>query len=145
MNTGGWARGSVAYRDHAPGDRGNPRIVVDVRVGSSTVLMVVDTGATWCVLDPEVAALARVAPGEHDPRVAVVIRGDRWDGHVVRATLALQADDGQDLVLDATVFVPALDPGDEWRHPSFLGYSGALERIRFAVDPGARRIWFAPL
>lgn len=55
-----FAIGSTRYEDHYPGDEINPRIVVSVAPERDngiehSIQMIVDTGATWCVLDPEVA------------------------------------------------------------------------------------------
>jgi len=57
--------------------------------------------------------------------------------------LGLRTDrQGQDLEIEATVFVPTLPPGETWRHPNFIGLSGFLERIRFAVDPEENAFYF---
>jgi hypothetical protein len=58
----GFAIGSTRYEDHYPGATHNLRIVVSVateRKGAiqHTTQMIIDTGATWCVLNPEIAEI----------------------------------------------------------------------------------------
>lgn len=71
-----------------------------------------------------------------------MVRGDLWEGRLVRCSVTLVADEGDDLVVEATWFVPD-DSDRHWNHPSFLGYHGSLQRLRFAVDPPSNRMWFA--
>ncbi len=48
--------GSAYYADRYPGDERNARIVVTVTPSlGHSIEMIVDTGAPWCVLDPELA------------------------------------------------------------------------------------------
>jgi hypothetical protein len=53
--------------------------------------------------------------------------------------------EGDDLEIPATVFVPTIPPGETWLHPNFLGLTGLLDRIRFAVDPAENTFYFGPL
>lgn len=46
------------------------------------------------------------------------------------------------LEVNATVFVPNLRPNEVWPYPSFLGLSGFLERLRFALDPSENAFYF---
>ena len=55
----------------------------------------------------------------------------------MRAPVSLVADEGESLDLDATFFVSA-----DWRHGTFLGYSGLLEWIRFVIDPYRNLFYF---
>ena len=55
----------------------------------------------------------------------------------MRAPVSLVADVGESPDLDATFFVSA-----DWRQGTFLGYSGLLERIRFAIDPYRNLFYF---
>lgn len=58
--------------------------------------------------------------------------------------IGLEAEKGESLTVDATVFVPKLED-QEWRHPNFIGLSGFLERIRFAIDPDNNYFYFGAL
>jgi hypothetical protein len=87
----GFAIGSTYYQDHYPGDRDgrNPRIVVSVAierngVPEQTTQMIVDTGATWCVLDPETAESWGISPAQNDLPRRYRVRGTLYDGHLVR-------------------------------------------------------------
>lgn len=106
--------------------------------------MVVDTGGTWIVVDPDVAAVAGIEPADDDREAELVVRGSVWRGRLVRASATFLAEHGDNLVIEGSFFVPQRDPGDEWRAPSFLGWSGCLEHLRFAVDPQRRTFSFAP-
>ena len=61
-------------------------------------------------------------------------------GKLVRATTILVADDGESVEVDSTVFVSG-----DWPEGNFIGYSGLLERIRFAIDPGSNSFVFGAL
>ena len=143
----GFAIGATHYEDHYPGDSHNPRIVVSVateRNGAieQTVQMIVDTGATWCVLDPEVAESWGLAPTQEDPLRNFQIRGYDYEGHLVRARIVLLATNGQSLAIEVTIFVPKLTSDGAWRHPNFLGYDTCLSHIRFAVDARENIFYF---
>jgi len=58
--------------------------------------------------------------------------------------MKLLADVGEDLELQATVFVP--DVEEFWGNfPAFIGLTGFLERIRFAVDPLNNTFYFGSM
>lgn len=141
---GGFATGSTYYVDHYPGDQRNTRIVVTVTLDQSyTIPMIVDTGAPWCVLDPELAVVLGLVPlATYTPSTELTVRGISYRGNLVRATLALRASVGADLAIEATLFVPALDSGEVWPWPNFLGLDGFLNRIRFAVDTAENVFYF---
>jgi len=58
-------------------------------------------------------------------------------GSLERFPIILQAEQGDALEIDATLFVC-----DDWQRENFLGYSGFIERIRFAVDPFSKKFYF---
>jgi hypothetical protein len=143
---GGFATGVTRYAGHYPGDQRNARIVVTIAsIGGHAIPMIVDTGAPWCVLDPELAELWGLTPSAtYTPSTALNVRGTSYRGSLVRATIVLQATSGADLEVDATFFVPRLGPGEEWPWPNFLGLDGFLSRIRFAVDATEDVFYFGP-
>ena len=132
----GFAIGVARYLDRYL-DQEDPRIVVMVNVaGVITVPAIVDTGASWCVIDPEIfAEIADRIPASA-PVSSLLIRGVLYEGNLVRLTMRLEVDAGQSPEIDGTVFVPTLPPNETWSFPNFLGLHGFLERVRFAVDPG---------
>jgi len=63
------------------------------------------------------------------------VRGILYTGRICGIPITLNAEIGQSLTVEASVFIPELAAGEHWYHPNFLGLSGFLDRIRFAVDP----------
>jgi Aspartyl protease len=143
----GFAIGSARYEDHHPGESHNPRIVVNVATGRNgvpeqTTQMIVDTGATWSVLNPEIAECWGLSPGQDDPHQRYMVRGTWYDGHLVRATVVLMANHGESLMAEVTFFIPNSDDGEHWNHPNFLGYDSFLSHIRIAIDASENTFYF---
>ena len=134
----GFASATTHYMDRYPGQDNHARIVVLVRLENGLQIpAVVDTGAPWCVLDPEIAdelLASQLAQFTSDTET-MRIRGAKHRGKLVRMNMGVQVDQGQDFEVESTVFVPTLQPGERWEVPNFLGLTGFLERIRFADDP----------
>jgi len=142
----GFAIGSTSYADRYPGDEHNARIVLTATLGGGyAISMIVDTGAPWCGLDPELAeAWESTFQVVYKPGRKLNVRGDPYEGQLVRAVIVLQATSGEDLAVEATIFIPELAPGQEWPYPNFLGLDGFLNRIRFAVDATENTFYFGP-
>jgi hypothetical protein len=100
-----------------------------------------DTAADWSVINTEIAEDLGLF-GIEGESIALSTRFGTIAGHLVPAAMTLIADDGDSLRIDATVFVSS-----DWprRAGTFLGYSGLLERIRFAVDPQKNDFFFGPI
>ena len=88
-----------------------------------------DTGAAWSVLNAELAGSLELFDRDGEA-VTISSRLGAVQGKLVRAKTTLVADDGDSLDVDSTVFVSR-----EWPAGNFIGYTGFLERIRFAIDP----------
>ena len=74
-------------------------------------------------------------------KMTMLIRGMRLEGGLIRLGITLEADEGENLTVEATAFVP--DVEEYWGDfPAFLGLTGFLERIRFAVDPNTDTFYF---
>ena len=101
------------------------------------VLCVLDTAAPWCILKPHIGNLIANELEEVPGSVRLSTRLGVFEGKLYRGWLTLLAEEGESLDMEATFF---LSP--EWRGSNFLGYQGALERIRFAVDPRANLFYF---
>ena len=116
----------------------SPKIYVRIKAGDlrAPILAQLDTGAAWSVLHVEIARRIGVLDAEGEP-ITLSSRTGRVSGRLVRAPVSLVADEGASLDLDATFFV-----SEHWSSGTFLGYSGLLERIRFAVDPYRNRFYF---
>jgi hypothetical protein len=142
-----FATGAVRYfyRPIAGYDQ-SPRIIAPVEIERITTYAVVDTGAPYVICAPEVAQVIGLKPAAALSKQRMLVRGVVMKGRLYRLTLRLLADRGESLSVDATAFI--LDPEFEasWgKLPSFIGLSGCLERLRFAVDPAADTFYFGPL
>ncbi len=133
--------GSARFHDSAsshlePGSK----IFIRFRVAplDQEFLALLDTGATWSILDWEVAELAGLHP-ESGQRIRYSGRWGTIEGSVVPCLFRLPADEGESLEVEGSVFVST-----DWRAGNFIGYRGFLERIRFALDPGENRFYFGP-
>lgn len=119
------------------------RIVVRVVPGEwdTPVLAILDTGAAWSVLDTEIAQELDLFNAGGVP-VNLSTRYGEIAGYLVQAPVTLLADDGDALRVEAAIFV-----SPEWpeKAGTFLGYSGLLERMRFAIDPQKNDLFFGPI
>jgi hypothetical protein len=103
---------------------------------------VIDTGGAFLVIDPELAA---IVGADRDTAIAeerIHIRGFIRRGTIHRLPVTLVATAGVSLTFEATAFVPELEHGETWPLPSYLGWQGCLDRIRFAVDPADEVVYF---
>lgn len=118
------------------------RLSIQVAVESVEISAVVDTGGLYLILQPEPGAQLGLdrASGAHRDRL--VIRGITFAGALHRVPVKLLATDGESLTFEATAFVPELAEGEAWPLPSYLGWQGCLDRIRFAVDPADEVVYF---
>jgi len=149
LGSGEFAQGAIRYIDTYPGDFYS-RIVVPARFGDAVLTWaIVDTGAPWCILSPEESrALDTVYRTRHAEIIGLTIRGAVCKGWLYRMPIAIETDPelgGEGITEEATVFIPELEPNQEWLIPNFLGLGGFLERIRFAVDPESSLFYFGAL
>lgn len=101
-------------------------------------LALLDTGAEWSVLDPEIAAEIGLADADGQ-EITMGHRHGSTLGKLVRANLTMLADEGDSLEVEATVFVPT----EHWpAGRNLIGYMGFLERIRIALDSQSRDVYF---
>jgi hypothetical protein len=140
-----FATGAInyAYRPAITSETTN-RIIIVVSVEDSITEAVLDTGAPYPIISPKIAkqaGLNRVKPLE---RTKMLVRGMRLQGSIIRLNMTLPADEGEDLTVDATAFIP--DVEEYWGDfPGFIGQLGFLERIRYAVDPATDTFYFGTL
>lgn len=80
----GFAVGALDYDDHYLKADEQNRIVLSVTPQAeteATTEMIVDTGAPWCLLNPELyKAWGLELETEQEPKLAVWIRGRKWLG-----------------------------------------------------------------
>jgi hypothetical protein len=134
-----FAQGRAKFVDHSGPIESTAKVYVRVLLGDHPdgYLAQLDTGAAWSVLGSEAAKdlgfINRI--GE---RVVLSSRFGTYWGHLVRLPVTFVADEGESLETDGTFFVSA-----DWPSPvTFLGYSGLLDSIRFALDPQANHFYF---
>jgi len=137
-----FTQGRSTFRDHADEPmEPTAKVYVPVRIGASesTVLAQLDTGAAWSVLDPVVArSLGLLNAGGLLTRLET--RFGTQEGRLVRVPIQFVADHGTALHTEGTFFIsPDWPPGR-----TFLGYSGLLDAMRFAIDPQANHFYFGP-
>jgi hypothetical protein len=129
----------TAYLDTIENHPGS-RIFIAVKFGNlPTTLAMVDTGAPWCILGKEqAAALNPNYRNEAIDSTKLVIRSWEYGGILIRLPITLCAEEGYDITIDGTVFIPE----DEPSLPNFIGLEGFLHRIKFAVDPENNHFYF---
>lgn len=96
-----------------------------------------DTGAAWSVLAPDVARTAQIPYESGDPK-RISSRFGIKEGFVLRIPFTLVAEDGESFETDGPFFI-----SPDWPEGlSFLGYTGLLDSIRFALDPQKNHFYF---
>lgn len=122
----------VPYLDVIEGMSNSVRIHIEVKFANlMKTFAVVDTGSRWCILNQELALA-------YDPKyktnsiesTSLIIRGIETGGHLIRMPITIYAEEGDNITIEGTVFVPESDMD----FPNFFGLEG-LNRIKFAVDP----------
>lgn len=120
------------------------RIILPVEIEGISTEAVVDTGAPYVICAPRIAQLAGFDRTYALERLRMLIKGMQLEGSLTRLSIKLIAREGDNLTIDATVFVP--DVEEYWGNfPSFIGLTGFLERLRFAVDPSTDTFYFGSL
>ena len=135
-----FATGVSTYLDARPGiAEPEARIYVKFQPHGTELpfLALLDTGGHFCILNRDVTALIRDQLTEKLREVVLRTAHGPVAGELYLHTIRLLAEEGMNLDVPATVFV-----SPEWRAPSFFGYSGFLDRIRFAIDPRINRFYF---
>ncbi len=110
-------------------------VVLDSAGQRFRTLAILDTGTPWCIFNTEIndaLGLSSMSVG----RPLLTPYGKKT-GSLERLPIMIAAKRGQSLELQATAFVC-----DDWSHGNFLGYSGLLQRFRFAIDPSSLSFYF---
>jgi len=140
-----FAIGSVSYFMGEPGEQAAGRLLLRIAVEGQWLIAAVDTGGHYLVCQPGLADA--LDPHLTDPleEITLEIRGLKYRGTLYLLSVEIPASQGENLVVPATVFIPKLAHGQVWLLPSFVGFAGVLDRLRFAVDPAADTFYFGPL
>jgi hypothetical protein len=132
---------SYSYRP-AINDISN-RIIIQVEIGGVLVEGIVDTGSPYVVCPPYLTDVIGFDPVNAIESIPYRVRGELMRGNLYRVDILFPADDGEDILVDATIFVPDREWEASWgEHPAFIGLTGCLERLRFAVDPEKDLFYF---
>jgi len=117
------------------------KILVKIQAESidGVVFAQLDTGAAWSILDAEIAETLSLLDGEGQP-VTMSTRLGKVNGRLERTSLAIIADEGESISVEATICV-----SPDWHAGNFLGYGGLLERLRFAVDASDNSFYFGTM
>lgn len=136
----GFVRGRANFSDHLPGlIEPTAKIYVKVRFADSEEIHLaqLDTGAAWSILTPQLARSLGIT-GWGAERVTLSSRFGPLEGNLVRIPVTIVAAEGESLDTDGMFFV-----SPDWPiNQTFLGYSGLLDKIRFALDPQANHFYF---
>ncbi len=121
-----------------------PRLVLEVAIEGILAEAVVDTGGVYLFCHPDIARRLSLMPAEALSGVqAILFRGAMVYGRLYRLTLTLLVDEGEDVTIQTTAFVPEPEEAEHWGDlPCILGLYGCLARARFAVDPRTEQFYF---
>ena len=134
--------GASSYVDiHPEWADPHARVYVKFRPGGASagamLLALLDTGGHYCILDEVAAASVKDQLTDHLGSATLRTAHGPVSGELYVLRIELVAEVGQDLAFEAVTFIAS-----EWRAPSYLGCTGALDRVRFAVDPENNRFFF---
>lgn len=131
------------YSDGYPGlDEPLPRVYVKFQPEGSTTfhLALLDTGGHFCILSREVAALVGETLTQGLEEVSLMTARGRIRGEIFKHNIELIADSGENLAIEATVFISS-----DWTGPSVLGYTGVIDRAQIAAAPQNNGFYFGPM
>ena len=134
-----FTQGRSKFSDHAPGvGELTAKVYIPVQFGRSRPLLAqLDTGAAWSVLDPMIAQSLSSSLDWVEPAI-MATRFGSLSGYLARTPVTFPAEEGEPLTILGTFFVSEHWPAGL----TFLGYSGLLDAMRFALDPQANDFYF---
>lgn len=139
-----FASGASSYLDAHPGIRdAQARIYVKFRpegVDSQiSFLALLDTGGHFCILSQDVVDLIEHRLTDRIQEVSLQTARGMFRGDLYHHRVSLIAERGETLRVETNLLVIP-----NWPAPCFLGYSGFLDRLCFAVDSHSNRFYFGP-
>ena len=115
------------------------QITIRTKIGSDISFpALLATGGHYCILSRDAADAAESLLATDLGRIALQTARGRIQGNLYLMRIEIFAELGEDLDLEVVALVAS-----DWQGPSIIGYSGALDRFRFAVDPQNNRFLFA--
>lgn len=136
--------GVLTYIDDDP-DRQRPHASIYIPIniplgsGSITVLAFVDTGAPYFIVGPDVIEALNLKPATAAAEIELRTHRGHIKGFLDSVDLVIPAEDGDSLRISVTVFA-----SKEWNAGAFLGYSGCMSNMNFAVQPHNNQFFFGP-
>jgi hypothetical protein len=130
-----------AYRPAIATDSSN-RIIIEVEVQGQRTYAMLDTGAPYVICNPNMARRLGLDPAAALEPKKLFIRGKTIEGWLHRLDLTLRAEEGDELIIDATAFVPSVVETQWPGLPAIVGLEGCLERVRFAFDTSNETFYF---
>jgi hypothetical protein len=103
-------------------------------------LGMLDTAAEWCVLPLNLGKSLGYPVAAAGLPMLLSTRLGTFRGTLERIPIRYLATVGEDLAVVATWFV-----SEDWPGPLVIGWSGCLERLRFALDPSDETFYFGEL
>jgi hypothetical protein len=115
------------------------RIYVPFRPEGAAIsfMALLDTGGHFCILGADVVEEIKDRLTESFRETTLVTARGRVRGELFRHSIHLLAERGEDLTIEATILV-----SPDWQGPSVLGYTGMLDRMRFAIDTRLNQFYF---
>lgn len=137
-----FAVGASVYKDGYPGlPEPHPRIYMEFRPEGTaefgfSFLALLDTGGHYCILNEEVASLVQDHLTDHLGSTRLRTAHGPVQGNLYLLKIELLAHFGDNLEFEVVTFI-----APEWQAPSVIGYTGVLDRVRFAISPRLNRIY----
>jgi hypothetical protein len=131
--------GRAKYLSNVDEPTGKLLVAVLCRVGVRTEkdAGLVDTATPWCILPPSIGVDLGYDPDQEGDAL-LHTRFGLLHGELIRLPVLFVADEGEPAEVEATWFLSA-----DWPGPVVVGWSGCLERMRFAFDPRENDFYFA--
>lgn len=143
LNGAPFCSSAARYQDEPPASIYGTSAKIYARLAfpalaDAKMFALVDTGAAYSGLDPEIAERLGLFTREGVPLDRYNVRGTDLAGRLVRENVTLVADTGPSVTFEATFFVSR-----DWP-PGFIviGYNAFLSSLRFAVDGHSNQWYF---
>ena len=143
LESGGiFAVGAARYAFFPPE---NPKLTLRVEIGDIVSLAVVDTAAPYLVCSLELSGQIDITRAAKLGSTEIRTHRGILRGSLYRLSLRFIATEGNSTEIEATAVLPDPDQS-HWRDaPTFIGFLGCLERLRFAIDPPEEKFYFGPI
>lgn len=139
-NGSNFTTGRSKFLDQGESSQQTSKIWVKIEPASLgyPILAQLDTGAVWSILDAEIADALNLFDDDGE-LIRISTRVGEYRFRLKRIPVEIYADHGDSLCVDATVAIER-----DWHQGTFIGYTGLLERIKFAIDPSNNHFHFGP-